>query len=383
MTRLEPQLDHGGNWLNISAGGSSHVCTRPTTFSTGPFFLSATAPALADVKPAPILDADAGKQCYEFQPCGSVNHLPSSAGDDGCETIVRRQNLSANGPNSSGLNMLWPVVHPKKVSGVVATNTAAERVFGPARRVSIHLFGRFRLEVTGNQPTRLPQKAQAVLAYLASEMGQPVLRDQLADLAWSRSGCEHARQSLRQAILSIRQALALDPNCVIVPSGSDSIMLVGAEVDVRDFHRLSNSGILTDLERAAKLCQGEFLNGLTSVGEIFDDWRVLEQSRLTDLASRVLMRLADIYSAAERHENAIAMAQRLVALDPIREDSHRLLIRCYSVAHRRSEALRQFDKCRSILKRELGVQPDVLTARLEKELRDDEITKESSNPNRW
>jgi adenylate cyclase len=76
-----------------------------------------------------------------------------------------------------------------------------------------------------------------------------------------------------------------------------------------------------------------------------------------------------MYSAKGRHEDALAIGRRLIELDDLREDTHRLLIRCYLSAGRRSEALRQYGLCRDILNREIGVEPAPETKALAEEIR--------------
>ena len=74
-------------------------------------------------------------------------------------------------------------------------------------------------------------------------------------------------------------------------------------------------------------------------------------------------------------ETAIATAMRLVTIDNLCEDSHRLLIELLARAGRRAEALRRFDAVAELLKRELGVRPDDETVALVRRIR-----MESSTP---
>jgi DNA-binding SARP family transcriptional activator len=236
--------------------------------------------------------------------------------------------------------------------------------------VQICLFGSFNLEVAGEpQTSRIPTKAQAVLAYTASQIGRAVLRDRLADLAWPRSGPEQARQSLRQALFAIRHAFASSSECRLASTSFHSIRLTGANVDIHIFEKLANSKDLADLERAASVYRGEFLSEFPSISTSFDLWRSTEQSRLVDTAGRVLTQLAEIYLTLGRAEEALVVGQRLVALDNLREDAHRLLIRCYGACGRRCDALREYESYRLILQRELRVLPDSATTELAERIR--------------
>jgi DNA-binding SARP family transcriptional activator len=240
----------------------------------------------------------------------------------------------------------------------------------PIVDVQIGLFGSFNLEVAGEpQTSRIPTKAQAVLAYTASQIGKAILRDRLADLAWPRSGPEQARQSLRQAFFAIRQSFGSSSECQLTSTSFHSVRLTGANVDIHTFEKLANSNNLGNLERAANLYRGEFLSEFPSISTSFDLWRSTEQSRLVNTVGRVLTRLAETYLTMGRVDEALVVGQRLVALDNLREDAHRLLIRCYGACGRRCDALREYESYRLILQRELKVLPDTATTELAERIR--------------
>jgi hypothetical protein len=78
----------------------------------------------------------------------------------------------------------------------------------------------------------------------------------------------------------------------------------------------------------------------------------------------MLLRLAAALSDADEHDAAIAAAERLIALDPLREDGHRLLMQLFASVGRRAEAVRQFAICKDGLRRKLDVAPDAKTIAL-------------------
>src|SRR5439155_22690586 len=73
---------------------------------------------------------------------------------------------------------------------------------------------------------------------------------------------------------------------------------------------------------------------------------------------------------AERHEregriaDALAWAQRVLEDEPLHEPAHRFLMSCYARAGRRQDALQQFERLRSELRRRLEAEPDALTRAL-------------------
>ena len=75
-------------------------------------------------------------------------------------------------------------------------------------------------------------------------------------------------------------------------------------------------------------------------------------------------RLATLLEASRDYPAAIRHAERLVALDPLAEAHHQVLIRLHAGNHDRASALRAYHQCKQVLRRELGVDPDAATREL-------------------
>src|SRR5262249_56917737 len=67
-------------------------------------------------------------------------------------------------------------------------------------------------------------------------------------------------------------------------------------------------------------------------------------------------------------ESAVRSAVRLLALDPLREETHRTLMQLYARQGRLGDALRQYQTCVSVLRSELGVEPAQETRRIYREI---------------
>jgi len=228
----------------------------------------------------------------------------------------------------------------------------------------IELLGRPRHN--GGNFDDLPKKARGLLAYLAIYRGRAIPREKLVDLLWTNSAAEQGRHSLRQSLAAIRRAFGPDAPDHIKTTGDDVLLAASdvIEVDARRFEVLAQSPGLADLIAANELYRGEFLADLDVQSEAFMDWVALERNRLELIACGMLYRLATKLSNAGDHDSAIIAAQRLVAIDVLREDGHRLLMQLYVHVGRRGEAVRQFASCRDHLRRELGVAPDDRTVAL-------------------
>src|SRR5262249_37464424 len=188
-------------------------------------------------------------------------------------------------------------------------------------------------------------------------------RDKIATLLWPNAGYEQARQSLRQALATLRRALR--PHAILLADHRDA-RLEGSRLDVDavKFEALVGERSIDALERAVELYQGDLLAGIRVKEPPFDEWLLAERERLRALALSALARLLAHHESAARTEPAIMTAMRVLALDAANEQAHRELMRLFERQGRRAEALRQYRLCIDALQRDLGVEPEQETRRL-------------------
>ena len=135
-------------------------------------------------------------------------------------------------------------------------------------------------------------------------------------------------------------------------------------VDALDFERLAVEGSLQSLERAGALYQGDFLAGIVAGDQAFEEWLRDERDRLFELAFDVYKKLLVRQRAAGSIDKAVLSARRLLALDPLHEIVHRVLMRLYSTQGRPEAARRQYETCARMLQQEFGVEPQAETKAL-------------------
>jgi len=220
------------------------------------------------------------------------------------------------------------------------------------------------------------KKTRALLAYLALTCGRTHQRGKLADLLWSDRGDKQARDSLRQALAELRDALA-DAHPAALATDHDLVSVDPAafEVDALRFAELGSYDNPAELRRAAALYNGDLLDDLDARDPVFDDWLRDERQRYRELMVAVLRKLL----AYETGASAIAIAQRILALDPLQEEGHRMLMRLHAEAGDVAMALRQYDICCATLKRELDITPSPETEALHRQIRDQPRTRSSSD----
>lgn len=238
-------------------------------------------------------------------------------------------------------------------------------------RLQICLLGGFESRLDGVPlALRLPRKAMGLLACLAARRGSPLSREALGAVLWGGGRPDQARHSVRQALLTTRQALSEIgcPAALAVEADTLALDPVFVDRDVAEFEARLDDGSVQALEEAAALYRGEFLDGF-SVGEpAFDDWAASERNRLRERARVGLAGLLMHHDDSGAVEPAIETALRLLRVDRTQEGVHRTLIQLYNRQGRRADALRQYRTCVGMLRSELGVEPAPETVRLYHEI---------------
>ncbi len=237
------------------------------------------------------------------------------------------------------------------------------------------LMGGFKAEVDGRVLDGLPtRKARALLAILAISPDYRQPRERLATMLWERSAEEQARASLRQTLASVRKVLSEAGAEDVLEADSDSVWLdrERCDVDVLEFESMLESDRSGSLDEACSLYRGDFLLGLSLREESFEEWLVNQRRRYQELARRTFGRLLDRCLEDGEHGSATDLATRLLAMDPLQEDVHRALMKIHARDGRRNLALRQYETCRELLKRELDVEPIAETHELAESIRREE-----------
>ncbi|MHA1565245.1 MAG: BTAD domain-containing putative transcriptional regulator [Alphaproteobacteria bacterium] len=234
----------------------------------------------------------------------------------------------------------------------------------------LNLLGGFDLRNPDGKSVPLSSsKAKALLAYLATCPGQSVSRSKIATLLWADRGDEQARGSLRQTLSVLRKALNDSAAEILVPSTEglaiDSALL---RTDIAAFQVFSHSDQREYLERAADLYKGPLLDGFEVREAPFEDWLRDERARLAECAVKAISTLLDLCENGGDCEAGLLFTAKLLKVDPLREDVHRVAMRLHQLSGHWNEALRQYQECKSVLATELGVAPQYETVALYEEI---------------
>jgi DNA-binding SARP family transcriptional activator len=229
-------------------------------------------------------------------------------------------------------------------------------------------------------------ESRCLLGYLAAQ-GKPVPREHLTDLFWGDKSEARGRANLSWALSRISSRL---PDCLqadrhtvqfqrAAPSAGSGQAPYWLDLDA--FEELEAQGDAPSLAAAVELYRGEFLEGLYLHGcAEFELWLVAERERWRQRVARVLEALVTHHSRRGQYQQSLRFAQRLLALEPWREETHRQMMRLLAYGGQRGAALAQYEACRRALAEELGVDPAQETTRLYKQIRDGELTVEAWEP---
>ena len=249
-----------------------------------------------------------------------------------------------------------------------------------ATELQIVLLGNMQVR-QADLPDLVPQlstKAQALLCYLA-ENGRTHQRATLTGLFWGEKPEEDARRSLRVELAKMRPLLEgyLDTTRQTARFARETPYWLDTEAFAHFLQLAQTADGASErayLREAVTLYRGEFMAGfMVSDAPDFEEWILARREHYRLGAIQALARLAEICLEQSDYPAGIEYAQKLLVVDPWREEAHQQLMRLYWLDGQRSAAMRQYDICRETLAEELGVEPMPQTTALMAQIRDGEM----------
>jgi YVTN family beta-propeller protein len=237
-------------------------------------------------------------------------------------------------------------------------------------RLKISLAGRVSISADGIllDEERLPgRQGRLVFAYLVSEQGRPVLRDELAEALWGDTPPARWEKALGVIASKLRALLGecgLDGAKALTSAfGCYRLELPeGTWVDVAAAARGADAAEAAlaaghaaqareEAGRAAAVARLPFLPGEDGA------WAERKRRELADVLDRALDCLADACLRSGDASEAARWAQEAVSRQPFRESGYRRLMQAHAAAGNQAEALRAYERCRRLLAEELGAYP--------------------------
>ncbi len=232
--------------------------------------------------------------------------------------------------------------------------------------LDIKLFGLLVIERGDRQVVAFQgRRGKDLLSYLLLHRETAHTREQLATLFWGHLDGHKARHCLNTALWRLHQDLAAAgiPAHALVRADAETVgfnSASAARLDVAEFEaRCAWADHLPphqDERRAMLYRQAAALYRADLLVDCYEDWCLLERERLNYLYLRVLGWLLTHHVGRGEHDAAIGYGQRILAVDPLREEVHRTVMGSYLATRQPTAALRQYRLCERIVREELDTE---------------------------
>lgn len=245
--------------------------------------------------------------------------------------------------------------------------------------VKIFALGGFKVMVN-DQPLQFTRKAQQrpldlLKALLAAGGIKGVKKSRMCDMLWPDSDGDAAESALSTTLHRLRKLLKND-QAVKLEDGRISLNQRICWADIwhlqalldnlnaalqagHEFKELDPS-TLSMLRKAIALHSGEFLAEETPEKQ----WAIPMRDQLREGVAGCCLRIGEILENLERQEEALFLYRQGRKIDPLNETFYQSLLACYSRLGRRSEAIREYRRCRQILAEHLDCEPSARTRAL-------------------
>jgi len=212
-------------------------------------------------------------------------------------------------------------------------------------------------------------KTRDLFRLLVLEGGRMVRTERILDALWPDVDRTHGTASLRTAASRIRTVTR--SSCVVRQDGGLAIQ--GAWSDVDELRSLQTRlrQLATDhrhdalLQAAApheRLLSGDLYADVLNASSSSDDtWAEEARDRVAEMQREVLTLQAESATAVGRLHDAVDLARRAVDSDPFWERPYRVMMRALAGLGEADRALRVYERLRTTLEEDLGVEPSTRT----------------------
>lgn len=247
----------------------------------------------------------------------------------------------------------------------------------------IWLFGSLSVaeDAAGERLTPVTGRCGSLLAYLALGRGHYFSRAELLGILWPERMAAMTAGSFNTALWRLRRMVERPPHRhgrYIASDRRGAIGLCGEGdvwLDIEEFERRIAPALAKPIEQivdadVADLRAGVSLYKSDILMEFSDDWALREREKHRRHHLNALWRLMQVATVRREWAEGIRHAQAILDCDALREDVHRELMQLFVLSGQRAQALRQFEACRDLLRRELAIPPMRETLSLYRQIAD-------------
>lgn len=232
--------------------------------------------------------------------------------------------------------------------------------------LTIRLFGEFAAtDYRGNALSIGSRRTQALVVYLALRGGKTSLVE-IGELLFDD---RNAEPQVRALIRDLRYALRYLSHDILVDDGTTLRFSRDAvAVDAQQFNDLISGPSINTIRKAVEIYRGNLLEHFITGIRPFDRWLSERRLNFWRAALSLFGTLLATQIKAGWWEEAVETAGRLLSLDPSQEVVHRTLMRLQLEQGRADAALRRYQECADVLRREYHRDPSPETERLRDEI---------------
>jgi ATP/maltotriose-dependent transcriptional regulator MalT/DNA-binding SARP family transcriptional activator len=277
----------------------------------------------------------------------------------------------------------------KEEVDAAATDAAAPQprvmpieISAPITDLSVIVFGPVDIHRDPSKPFAADawttRRARDIFCYIATRKHRRVAKDVLIDEFWRDDDPATIEKNFHPTISHIRKALnsrqPIKQNFIVFRDGAYQLNPERSYfIDAEEF-----AGFITAAEKAKRekddvrlrenldaayaLYRGDFMDGS------YEDWAEQDRLHYREQFSRVLNGLAKLSVAEKRWTDALKFADEILAIDPYREDLHRLSMKVLAAQSKPAAVKKHYENMQALLKDELGIDPSAETRKLFKEL---------------
>lgn len=215
----------------------------------------------------------------------------------------------------------------------------------------VQLLGEFGLENAGSEVV-LPPCTQRLMAFLALQ--GPAHRGYVSGMLWPDVPESRALASLRTVVWRVNRVRS----GLVTTDGAGLSLASEVSVDSREQEAFTTRLLREHVEDAKWI--DDHLHLLWCCDLLpgwYDDWVVHERERLSQLRLHALEYLAAFMTHRDDLALALQLAFEAVRVEPLRETANARLIEVYLAEGNVADAVHRFETFRSLLQRELGLEP--------------------------
>lgn len=233
-----------------------------------------------------------------------------------------------------------------------------------APRVVIEDQGRIDIRIGAERVpgSALRRKVLALLCVLITRPGFAATRDEVLEALWPDAEPDVAVNSLNQTIYFLRRVFEPDFKESLSPGylsyDSEVIRLDAELVEARSarcralIRALGREPTVDEVERLVGEYRGRFALDFT-----YEDWAADYRDSLHAAYLRIVERELRRSADSGHYDRGIALAQRVIEVDPQADQIELALVRLYRLTGAHAAAAEQYGHYAGVMRRELGIEP--------------------------